>query len=271
MALANRAKVAIGLDAGLGSAERVINSALFVQREGYARPVLVSRSKVDGGLAGGVAGSEIPLIVDEDAEASLVELLRDGAVDAAVRGNLGARRLLPLLKSAFSRRSLCRITVLELGGRLVMLSPVGIDEGETREDLVEIAGKARDLAGLLGIPLRVGVISGGRLEDRGRSSRVDRMLSESAVLAESLTGLGMDVENYGIEIERAVEEGASLLLAPDGVIGNLIFRSLVLVANIESYGSYASALPRTFVDTSRAKGSYLLPLILASALSQKPQ
>ena len=152
-----------------------------------------------------------------------------------------------------------------------MLSPVGIDEGETREGLIEIACKAKELAGLLGIPLRVGVISGGRLEDRGRSSRVDLMLSESAGLAGSLAGLGMDAENYGIEIERAVEEGASLLLAPDGIIGNLIFRSLVLIANIESYGSYASALPRTFVDTSRAKGSYLLPLILASALRQKPK
>jgi predicted methyltransferase MtxX (methanogen marker protein 4) len=58
-----------------------------------------------------------------------------------------------------------------------------------------------------------------------------------------------------------------MILAPDGVIGNIIFRSLALVGNIESFGAYASSLPKVYVDTSRAKGSYLLPIVLASALA----
>jgi predicted methyltransferase MtxX (methanogen marker protein 4) len=74
--------------------------------------------------------------------------------------------------------------------------------------------------------------------------------------------------NVGIEIERAIEGDSTLILAPDGVTGNLIFRSLVLVGNVDSFGAYAAALPRVYVDTSRAKGSFMLPIVLASALSK---
>jgi predicted methyltransferase MtxX (methanogen marker protein 4) len=94
------------------------------------------------------------------------------------------------------------------------------------------------------------------------------MLSESALLTNVLKKKGMDAQNFGIELERAVEGNATLLLAPNGIIGNIIFRSLVLVANIESFGALATALPKVYVDTSRAKASYLLPIIFASALSK---
>jgi predicted methyltransferase MtxX (methanogen marker protein 4) len=267
LASSRRAKVAVGYDPDIPSAERVVNSALFAKREGYAEPVLIS-SKLKRTAGEDVLGSELPVIVDEVPETTLVGLLKDGAVDAAVRGNLGSRGVIPLLRSQFSIGNLCRITILETGGRLVMLAPVGIEEGDSREDLLAVVGNGRRLAQALGIPLNVAVISGGRLEDRGRSPRVDRMLDEAESLTSELRGTRIRAENYGIELEKALDGDATLILAPDGVTGNLIFRSLVLVANIESYGAFAAALPRSYVDTSRAKGSFLLPIILASALSR---
>ena len=269
MAMSNRAKVAVGLDPALPSAEKLINSLLFATREKYVEPVLVSSDWVGKGAdPEGVAGSEIPLIVDESPERSLVSLVKEGVVDAAVRGNLSSRKVIPLLKSEFRCTNLCRISLLEIGGRLVMLSPVGIDEGDTQDDLVAIACHSKRLAQMLNIPYRPAVISGGRLEDAGRSEKVDSMLAGAASLTGALNRLGCSAEDYGIEIERAVDKGATLLLAPDGVFGNIIFRSLALVANIESFGAYAAALPRVFIDTSRAKGSYLLPAIFASAISK---
>ena len=269
MATSKRAKVAVGLDPTLASAEKLINSLLFAAREKYVEPVLVSaeivRKDVD---REGVVGSEIPLIVDESAERSLVSLLKERAVDAAVRGNLSSNKVIPWLRKEFDCPNLCRVSILEIGGRLVMLSPVGIDEGDSPQELEAIAGHCRRLACALNIPYRPAVISGGRLEDRGRSQKVDRMLSEAESLTNALNAQGHCAKNYGIEIERAVDEGTTLLIAPDGIFGNVIFRSLVLVANVESFGAYAAALPKAFVDTSRAKGSYLLPVILASALSK---
>jgi predicted methyltransferase MtxX (methanogen marker protein 4) len=270
LAKSKRAKVAIGLDVRLPSAERLVNSALFAKREGYAEPVLISSQKSDSDFDG-VLGMELPLIVDAHPESSLVGMLKDGTVDAAVRGNLGSKLLIPLLRSEFSVPNLLRITVLEAGESIVMLGPVGIEEGDSAESLVSLAKSGKSLSKSLGIPFKVGILSGGRLEDRGRSQRVDRMLEESERIAFELTRAGIDAEEFGIEIERAIESGSTLVLAPDGITGNLIFRSLVLVANIESFGAYAAALPRTYVDTSRAKGGYLLPIILASALSGKPK
>ncbi len=92
------------------------------------------------------------------------------------------------------------------------------------------------------------------------------MLEESDLLVGTIKSEGIEAVNFGVEIERAVDEGFSLILAPDGVFGNLIFRSLVLVGKVQSYGACATALPKPFIDTSRSKTSYLLPLILGSAL-----
>ncbi|MDD1766439.1 MAG: hypothetical protein LUQ00_00795 [Candidatus Methanomethyliaceae archaeon] len=269
LAISKKAKVAIGIDSKLESAEMVINSTIFAKREGYAEPVLVSNEKISNNLSPeGIVGKEISLIIGKDVERTLVDLLKEGAVDAAVRGNLSSRTLIPLLRTEFKSKNLCRVTVLDVGGRLVMLAPVGIEEGDSLEDLVKISKYCKQLAIKMGIPYKIAVLSGGRIEDKGRSKKVDRMLSASALLTRTLKKKGMDAENFGIELERAVEGNATLLLAPDGIVGNIIFRSLVLVANVESFGAYAAALSRVYIDTSRAKASYLLPIIFASALSK---
>lgn len=267
LALRHNAKVALGLDPALPSAERVVNSAIFASREKYARPVLVSQGRAGSQLLADYVAEGNPVVIAEVASRALVEMLREGIVDAAVRGNLSSKVLVPALKYTFGRRNLQRITILDIANRKIMLAPVGIEEGEEKRDLIAFASHGRALAQTLGIPFKLAVLSGGRLEDRGRSVRVDKMLDRSDALAEGLKQAGIEANDYGIELERAIDEGATMLLAPDGVIGNIIFRSLVLVGNIDSFGAYAASLPKVYVDTSRAKGSYLLPIVLASALA----
>ncbi len=270
VATRKKAKVAIGLDTTQPSAEKVINSALFAKREGYIEPVLVSGNDVGSEIDKEKAvGSEMPLVVDQAPETVFVRMIRDGAVDAGVRGNMSSKKVIPLLRSEFLVDNLCRVSVLEVDNRLVLLAPVGIEEGETMNELVTIAENCKELASKLEMPLKVAVLSGGRLDDHGRSAKVDKLLSDSNALTSSLAALGFKVTHYGIEIERALADGVTLLVAPDGVFGNLIFRSMALIGGIESYGAVATALPRVYIDTSRAKGSFLLPLILAGALSRQ--
>lgn len=272
MALKRRARVAIGCDLAEKTSRLLLNSLLFATRERYIEPLLVSdRLPVGDEDPEGVVGEEIPAILSSSPWEDLVQLLKEGVVDSAVRGNLSSRKTVQELRNAFGCKNLCRASLLELDGNLVMLAPVGIDEGETREDLLEVVTGCSRLALRLGIIFKVGVISGGRLEDKGRSPRVDSMLEESNVLVRELGSRGIEAVNFGVEIERAVDEGFTLILAPDGIFGNLMFRSMVLIGKVQSYGACATALPKTFVDTSRSKTSYLLPLILASALSQKNQ
>jgi predicted methyltransferase MtxX (methanogen marker protein 4) len=268
LALKNNAKVAIGLDPAQPSAERVVNSAVFAAREKYARPVLVSQGRVGSPLLDDYLAEGNSVVIAEDAPTAVVEMLREGTVGAAIRGNLSSKVLVPALKLTFGMRSLQRITILDIANREIMLAPVGIDEGEEKREMMNIASNGRALAQTLGFPFKLAILSGGRLEDRGRSARVDMLLDRSKLLAEGLRQVGIEAEEYGIELERAIEDGATMLLAPDGIIGNIIFRSLVLVGNVDSFGAYAAALPKVYVDTSRAKGSYLLPIVLASALAR---
>lgn len=270
LASKTRAKVAIGCDLDSPGSQLLLNSLLFATREKYVEPLLVTNRKpLPGEDPEGVVGSEIPALVCEAPWIELVTLLREGVIDAAVRGNLSSRKVIPNLKSQFGCKNLCRASLLELNGSLVMLAPVGIDEGDTRDDLLEVASNCRRFAERLGIRFRVAVISGGRLEDLGRSEKVDRMLQEAEALTGLVTSTGVEAKNFGIELERAIDEGFTMVLAPDGIFGNIIFRSLVLVGKIQSYGAYATALPKVFIDTSRSKSSYLLPLLLASALGKE--
>ncbi|MBC7120985.1 MAG: methanogenesis marker protein Mmp4/MtxX [Candidatus Methanosuratus sp.] len=268
MALKRKAKVAIGCDFASKASPLLLNSLLFATRERYVEPLLVA-----GQLPGedddpeGVVGDEIPAIISPSPWEDLVSVLKEDIVDSAVRGNLSSRKVAPSLRGAFGCKNLCRASLLEVDGKLVMLAPVGIDEGDTRADMLDVVSGCMHFASKLGISFRVAVISGGRLEDKGRSPKVDRMLEEADQLVGILKSRGVEAMNFGVEIERAIDEGFTLALAPDGVFGNLIFRSLVLVGKIQSYGACATALPKVFIDTSRSKSSYLLPLILASALS----
>ncbi|MDI9644459.1 MAG: methanogenesis marker protein Mmp4/MtxX [Candidatus Verstraetearchaeota archaeon] len=268
MALRKRARVAIGCDIASHTSPLLLNSLLFATKEKYVDPLLVvNRLPSSREDPEGVVGAVVPAIVDDSPWEALVSLLEEGVVDSAVRGNLSSRQVVTLLKKRFGCRNLCRSSLLEIDGRLVLLAPVGIDEGDTQEDLLTAVENCGRFAGKLGMELKVAVLSGGRIEDRGRSSKVDAMLSEADQLVSYLLSKGVIAVNLGVEIERAIDEGFTLILAPDGIFGNLIFRSLVLVGKVQSYGAYATALPKVFVDTSRSKTSYLLPLILASALS----
>ncbi|HNS25672.1 MAG TPA: methanogenesis marker protein Mmp4/MtxX, partial [Methanobacteriaceae archaeon] len=148
-----------------------------------------------------------------------------------------------------------------------LLAPVGIDEGDTLERKVQIISQVAEFLKKIGIKPKIGILSGGRPQDRGRSHKIDASLDE----AEELTRITMDkypVKHHFILIEEALAEGANLILAPDGICGNLIFRSLVLVGSGKSFGAVTLGIDEIFIDTSRSqnKEGYLRALKLAAYL-----
>lgn len=185
-----------------------------------------------------------------DAE-SLLGALRSGEIDAAVRGELEAGEFLREAKRTWKRKKLFRIALLSTSaGRPFLFAPVGIDEGVTLEEKTRFVRYGRSLLEELGWPDRVGILAGGRSEDRGRSPGVDRSLRQAEALAER-TGARL----RHILIEEAVERD-NFVLAPDGRTGNLIYRTLVHLGNGRSHGAvYCPGRP-VMVDTSRAAPQY---------------
>jgi predicted methyltransferase MtxX (methanogen marker protein 4) len=71
------------------------------------------------------------------------------------------------------------------------------------------------------------------------------------------------MQNTGILIEAC--RGDDIIIAPEGVSGNLIFRTTLLLCGAESYGAPV-LMERVFVDSSRARGSFDGPVMLASSM-----
>ncbi|HRR66380.1 MAG TPA: methanogen marker protein 4, partial [Methanomassiliicoccales archaeon] len=118
----------------------------------------------------------------------------------------------------------------------------------------------------LGEEMRVGVLSGGRLEDIGRNANVDRTIREALEVERLGKEEGFNVEHCQILIEDAIKV-KNLIIAPDGISGNIIFRTMHLVDGCVSMGAPILNLDKVFVDTSRAKRCYVDSIALASALA----
>lgn len=198
---------------------------------------------------------------------SLVQALKEGKIDAAVRGDLDSNKAMHAVKEAFGIDRILRAAMIQpRGGQIFFLAPVGIDEGTNAEEKLEFVELCVPMLRKMGIEPRIGIMSGGRVTDLGRSAFVDKTINEAQVIVSRLKAKGYDAEDVQILIENAVQN-KDLIIAPDGISGNLIFRCIHLVDGGRSMGAPILNMPKVFIDTSRAKPSYTDSIALASALA----
>jgi len=220
----------------------------------YCCPGIVDRN---------AAGTGVSITEYASPELALVDDLMAGRIDAAVRGTLPANATLKALKKAAGVDHLERIALLEtISKKKFLLTPVGVDEGWTVGEKLELIKKGRNIATKFGLPEKVGILSGGRLGDIGRHPQVDASMADAELLAR----LG-DATHCEILIEDAVET-CGLIIAPDGISGNLVFRTLVFLGGGKGHGAPVVNISRIFVDSSRASPDYSNALLLAASLSE---
>jgi predicted methyltransferase MtxX (methanogen marker protein 4) len=129
------------------------------------------------------------------------------------------------------------------------------------------------LAERLDLDLNIGVLSGGRKSDVGRHMEVDKTIEEAEKIVQLVKTQGFSkIKNYHILVEDAIEDDSNLLIAPNGITGNLMFRTLAYLGNGRGYGAPLMGIEKTFIDTSRAGGAddYLVALKMAGALTTLP-
>ena len=198
----------------------------------------------------------------------LVDDLISGKIDAAVRGDMSSSVLLPLLKKKMGVEELERVVLLEpVGGKLVIAAPVGIDEGWTVQQKYDLAVKSIELMKRIGMGTKIAVMSGGRKDDIGRHPTVDNTIKDALELVDRLNSEGYDAYHAEILIENAVED-ADLIIAPDGISGNLIFRTMHLIGGASALGAPIINIDKVFIDTSRAKKDYKDSIALAMRLTE---
>ena len=79
-----------------------------------------------------------------------------------------------------------------------------------------------------------------------------------------------EVKNYYILVEKAINDNCNVIIAPNGRVGNIIFRTLVLLNSWPSYGAVTFGMDKIYIDTSRDQSieGYVRSLILANDLDE---
>ena len=184
-------------------------------------------------------------------EEELIDMLLNKKVNAAIRGSLSSSNIMSILRKKYGN-NIYRASFLEVNGHKFLLAPVGIDEGDNLEDKRKIIELGAKFLLKLGIKPEIGILSGGRPQDIGRSPKIDNSIEEGVSLTEIIKDKYF-VKHYFILIEDAIKDNVNFILAPDGISGNLIFRTLVFLGSGKSHGAVTLGIDEIFLDTSRSQ------------------
>jgi putative methanogen marker protein 4 len=243
LAKKNCARIGIGVDNSKDSQKIIQNSIKTATAQGYAE------------------------VCSYDSPKELISALKTDEISGAVRGTLSAKETLDDLKREFKLVSLYRTALICVEEKYCFfLAPVGIDEGIFIDERLQFIKLIDSLFQRLNATSKTAIISGGRLDDYGRSGLVDESLSAGEKLFNLAKEAGFNAKHYGILIEEAYTD-SNIIIAPNGIVGNLLFRTLYYLGNTRSFGAPVLNLDKTFVDTSRSKTDYTDSIMLASALS----
>lgn len=227
-------------------------------------------------------------IISVNSEEDFLENFLNKKADAYVRGSLSASLVMKYLRndheniinqkscpensykhSNHKHSKINRASYINMDNHEFLLAPVGIDEGQNNEEKLIIVEQACDFLKKIGKEPKIGVLSGGRSQDVGRSPQIDKSINDGKKLT-SIIKHKYSVKHYYILIENAIKDRCNLILAPDGISGNLIFRSLVLVCSGKSYGAVTLGIDQILIDTSRAQSTegYIRALNFAHYLAK---
>ena len=197
----------------------------------------------------------------------MVQAVLDDKIHGVVRGSLPASNIMKELKAVYP--NITRATYVNGDEYEFLLTPVGIDEGETVEDRLDIVKNGIDFLKRLGKTPKIAVLAEGRKDDFGRGPEVSQSITDSEKLTELIKeNTDEEVENYYILVEKAIKDGCNVIVAPNGRVGNIIFRTLVLLNSWPSYGAITFGMDKIYIDTSRDQSieGYVRSLTLAYEL-----
>ena len=197
----------------------------------------------------------------------MVQAVLDDKIHGVVRGSLPASNIMKELKAVYP--NITRATYVNGDEYEFLLTPVGIDEGETVEDRLDIVKNCIDFLKRIGKTPKIAVLAEWRKDDFGRGPEVSQSITDSEKLTELIKeNTDEEVENYYILVEKAIKDGCNVIVAPNGRVGNIIFRTLVLLNSWPSYGAITFGMDKIYIDTSRDQSieGYVRSLTLAYEL-----
>jgi putative methanogen marker protein 4 len=213
------------------------------------------------------------LIESREPEKDIINYLKENTINAVIRGNLSSSKFLMQLKHRLNISEINRLALLEsYNGKQFFFGPVGIDECNDYQKKFNFIESAIILFRSLDVEPRISILSGGRLSDTGRDVYVDKTIKMAKQLITNLKEKypKLNIRHDEILIETSLKNNSNLIIAPDGISGNLIYRTLVHLGGGEAYGAIYMGLNSIIIDTSRVgkiseiEGALILSLALVN-------
>ncbi len=194
------------------------------------------------------------LVNSQEPEKELLNSLEKYEINAAIRGSFHSSKFLNLIKEKFKLSYLNRLALLEtFNGYQYFYGPVGIDESNNYESKINYISNSLNQFHCLRISPKVSVLSGGRKDDSERDEKVKETIQEAEGIVKYFKDIDSNIEIIHDEIciEKAIEKKSNLIIAPDGISGNLAYRTLVHLGGGKAYGAIYLGLDKIIIDTSR--------------------
>lgn len=212
-------------------------------------------------------------IESNEPEKDIINYLKQNTINAVIRGNLSSSKFLMHLKNRLNVSEINRLALLEsFNSKQFFFGPVGIDECNDYQKKINFIENAIIFFKSLGIEPKISILSGGRLGDTGRDAYVDKTINiaKQLILHFKDKYPKLNIKHDEILIEASLKNKSNLIIAPDGISGNLIYRTLVHLGGGKAYGAIYLGLGSTIIDTSRVgktseiEGALILSLGLLS-------
>jgi putative methanogen marker protein 4 len=214
----------------------------------------------------------IVLIDSNEPESEILNYLGKNLISCVIRGSLGSSKFLQSLKTSLNITEIARLALLETyKGQQFFFGPVGIDECNNIKNKKIFLEKTIKILEALNLKPKISILSGGRVGDIGRNLDIDKTINEAKELVEyfKLKYPKLEINHTEILIEKAINDKSNLIIAPNGISGNLIYRTLVHLGGGKAYGAIYMDIRHIIIDTSRVGdfseiyGGFILALALA--------
>ena len=219
------------------------------------------------------SSKRIVLIESNEPEAEILNYLSKKLISCVVRGSLGSSKFLQSLKTSLNISEIARLALLETyKAHQFFFGPVGIDECNNIKSKKIFLEKAIKMLEALNLKPKISILSGGRVGDIGRNPGVDQTINEATELVDyfKLEHPKLEINHNEILIEEAINDKSNLIIAPNGISGNLIYRTLVHLGGGKAYGAIYMDIGHIIIDTSRVGdfseiyGGFILALALTN-------
>ena len=242
----------------------------FRQAQAFCTPVLY-----------GAALPEFESFASSTPEERLMSDLGKGNVDAAIRGQIHAKPFRAQLSRLYGQSfkpSEQMIAVLEFpGGRPMIICPgSNIIAGHMAERAGFIEASAC-FCGQMGLPVKIGLLAQCRPDEVPDESsaaspaqedirRIIACHRETEMLVEQY-GNRFAIKNYGIDFEKAYEDNVTILIEPNGTVGNQVIRTLYFLNAAKFYGAPLMNAKHVVLESFRNSRELADVMLLAAAMA----